>query len=161
MIPRLHLPCTYCVMLTKRQLWNNRASSFFLIPPRANRLPSLLIQNPPKKTASQWKATMGLQKMSGSHLSMPPHSQTPVCVCALRIRKRSGKLKRPLPHAFPVWQHFTKEADATRKTGHTTVRFSQLNSLEMGQSISWQYRDTVTECSCFGWVDLHCVEIFC
>lgn len=71
---------------------------------------------------------------------------------------RSGEFKSPLPHIYPVWQHFISEVDLTRKSGHTSVKFSQLSALQMGYNISWLCYDTMTQDSCFGSVAHYYLE---
>lgn len=86
--------------------------------------------SPRTKTPTQKKATMGLKKPTCWHLFTLPSSQTHTHTVHMRIR--SGEVNSPLPHIYPVWQHFIAEVDSTRKPGHTFVRFSPLNAIEMG-----------------------------
>lgn len=74
------------------------------------------------------------------------------------MRLRSGEFTSPLPHIYPVWQHFITEVGLTRKSGHTSARFSQLSALLMGYNISWLCYDTITHDSCFGSVARYYLE---
>lgn len=106
--------------------------------------------SPHTKTPTQWRGTMGFKKPTCWHLSTLLSSQTHTHAHTVRTWRRSGEFKSPLPHMYPVWQHFITEVDSTRKSGLTFVRFPQLNAVEMGRNISCRCYDTTTQNSCFG-----------
>lgn len=105
---------------------------------------------------AQWKRRSGTaekKKRSTRWQRLCAHT---LCV----IKQRSGKFMRPLLHSFPVWQHFITEVPTQPgKTGHASVRFSQLTSVEVGRTISWLHYAPVTQMQLLlGWVDLYWVE---
>ena len=135
-------------------LWKNRASFWENVVWGGALLASYANTYTMERHNGTWKAN----SLTPFHTSEQPNADAHTHT--VRMGRRSGKFKSPLPHIYPVWQHFITEANSARKWGRTFVRFSQLNAVEMGQNISWLCYDTVTQSSCIASVDLYYVEIF-
>lgn len=149
--PTVNLLIVECWPNISSLLWKNRASFWENVVGGPAR--------PVRKHLHNGKAQWDLKSQL---VDTFPHQQAAKrrCTHTVRMGRRSGKFKSPLPHIYPVWQRFITEANSTRKSGRTFVRFTQLNAVEMGQNISWLCYDTMTQNSCFASVDLYYVEMF-